>query len=165
MNRKQAIEAKVFTFHALLRQLHVWRFQGRKIIFTNGCFDVLHPGHFHLLNSAASLEAHSMLVVGLNDDNSVRALKGAGRPVHPFELRAMSLASLSVVDAVIGFEAATPIYLIQAIQPDVLVKGGDYEVKDIVGADYVLQQGGRVEVLPFLEGHSTTSLLNRELNN
>jgi rfaE bifunctional protein nucleotidyltransferase chain/domain len=164
MNRKQVIEAKMLPKDALLRQVHVWRFLGKKIIFTNGCFDVLHPGHFHLLNTAATLEEHAMLVVGLNEDISVRQLKGANRPIHTFELRAMALASLSAVDAVIGFDTATPLHLIEAIRPDVLVKGGDYTIDNIVGADIVLQNCGRVEVLPFLDGHSTTSLLNRELN-
>jgi len=162
MNKNTVIRNKLFEIESLLRQIEVWRFSGRKIIFTNGCFDVLHPGHFHLLNTAASLSDKPILIVGLNMDNSVKRLKGDERPVHEFSDRAIALASLYAVDVVIGFDTDTPLDLIESIQPDILVKGGDYKVEDIVGAEFVQHYGGSVEVIPFLSGHSTTTILEKK---
>lgn len=161
MNRKEYVESKVWSdVNHLRQQIAIWRFNNRSIIFTNGCFDVLHPGHFHLLNTAASLAEKPILIVGLNSDASVHRLKGAGRPVHQFADRAIALASLYAVDAVIGFEEDTPRQLIEAFLPDILVKGGDYKVDEIVGADLVLKNGGRVELVSYMPGHSTTTLIS-----
>jgi rfaE bifunctional protein nucleotidyltransferase chain/domain len=161
MNRKEYVESKVWMdVNQLRQQIAIWRFNYRTIIFTNGCFDVLHPGHFHLLNSAASMAEKPIVIVGLNSDASVSRLKGAGRPVHTFNDRAIALASLYSVDAVIGFEEDTPKLLIEAIAPDILVKGGDYTIEEIVGADFVLKNGGKVELVSYMPGHSTTTLIS-----
>lgn len=127
-----------------------------KIIFTNGCFDILHFGHIHYLADAA--DCGDKLIVGLNSDSSVSALKGPSRPINDIMTRKTLLSSLSFVDAVIVFEKATPLELIQELTPDVLVKGGDWETSQIIGSDWVLQHGGEVLSLPFIEGYSTTSI-------
>jgi len=136
-----------------------WRAEGLRIVFTNGCFDLLHPGHVGYLDAARRLG--DRLVVGLNDDASVRRLKGAERPVNPLADRALMLAALKPVDLVMPFSEDTPLNLIRRIRPDVLVKGGDYREQDIVGAAEVRKTGGRVVVLPFLDGHSSTGLIER----
>ncbi|KUJ96533.1 MAG: D-glycero-beta-D-manno-heptose 1-phosphate adenylyltransferase [Desulfonauticus sp.] len=137
------------------------KFQGKRIVFTNGCFDILHPGHVDYLNRAKELG--DILVVGLNSDASVRRLKGAKRPVNGEQDRAFVLSNLKAVDYVIIFEEDTPYELIQAIEPDFLVKGGDWPVEKIVGADIVLKKGGQVLSLEFLPGYSTTFLIEKIL--
>jgi D-beta-D-heptose 7-phosphate kinase/D-beta-D-heptose 1-phosphate adenosyltransferase len=133
---------------------------GRKVVFTNGCFDLLHAGHVRLLAQARALG--DLLVLGLNSDASVRSLgKGEDRPLVPQAQRAEVAAALAAVDLVVVFDEPTPLRLIEAILPNVLVKGGDWPVKDIVGADLVLAAGGRVESLPLVEGLSTTALAAR----
>ena len=132
---------------------------GKKIVFTNGCFDILHPGHLNYLKRARQLG--DCLVVGLNSDSSVRKLKGKGRPVFPQAKRAELLASLRFVDLVAIFSDPTPIKLIKKIKPDVLVKGADWAAKDIVGKDFVETYGGTVKRLPYIKGYSTTSLMKR----
>jgi rfaE bifunctional protein nucleotidyltransferase chain/domain len=129
------------------------------LVFTNGCFDLLHRGHVEFLCAARALG--SALVVGLNSDASVHRLKGSGRPVTAQSDRAVVLAGLACVDAVTLFEQDTPRALIAALLPDVLVKGGDYNVEEIVGKQEVEDAGGRVVVLPYLNGHSTTDILER----
>jgi len=129
------------------------------LVFTNGCFDLLHPGHVEHLAQARALG--DLLVVGLNSDDSVRRLKGAGRPLVAEADRAAALAGLGSVDAVIVFDEETPLELIEELLPDVLVKGGDYDLDGIVGREVVEQAGGDVRVLPFGEGYSTTNILNR----
>ncbi|MBO4489529.1 MAG: D-glycero-beta-D-manno-heptose 1-phosphate adenylyltransferase [Bacteroidales bacterium] len=131
----------------------------RKIVFTNGCFDVLHYGHVHYL--AQAKELGDILVVGLNSDASVRRLKGEGRPVNPEHARAYVLAALEMVDYVCLFEEDTPYNLIAAVQPDVLVKGGDYVIDNIVGGDIVKKRNGEVVVLPFVEGFSSTMIIEK----
>ncbi len=133
--------------------------QKRKIVFTNGCFDILHPGHIHLLNKAKELG--DVLVVGLNSDESVRRLKGAGRPVFSQQDRKRMLLALRYVDAVIIFDEDTPKRLIEEVQPDVLVKGEEYEMEEIVGADFVIRHGGKVVRVKMLEGYSTSSIINK----
>jgi D-beta-D-heptose 7-phosphate kinase/D-beta-D-heptose 1-phosphate adenosyltransferase len=130
-----------------------------RLVFTNGCFDLLHPGHVRYLDEARRLG--SALVVGVNTDASVRGLKGQGRPLVPQEARALVLAGLAAVDAVTLFDQATPRDLIAALLPDVLVKGGDYRVEDVVGRAEVEAAGGEVRVLPFFAGYSTTDLVRR----
>lgn len=132
---------------------------GKKIVFTNGCFDVLHIGHIRLLLEAAA--AGDILVVGLNSDASVKRLKGESRPVHSQELRAEMLAALVPVDCIILFEDDTPENLIKLVKPHVLVKGGDYTEDQIVGAEYVKSYGGEVRIFPTVEGHSSTQIISK----
>lgn len=146
-----------------MRQAAIWRFQGKKIVFTNGCFDILHKGHISLLSQAADLG--QVLIAGVNTDNSVRRLKkGPERPVNNENDRATLLASLFFVDAIVLFDEDTPERLIHALLPDVLVKGGDYTVDTVVGAPEVLKRGGRVEIIPILEGYSTTAVVEKMRN-
>lgn len=152
-------DAKVLAVADLLRALTLERQRGSTVVFTNGCYDLLHIGHLRLLESAAGLG--DLLVVGLNDDESVRRLKGPGRPFVPFGERASLLAGLEVVDWVVGFHEDTPGVIIDAILPDVLVKGGDWGVDRIVGRETVERRGGRVLSLPLVPGRSTTSLVER----
>ena len=133
--------------------------EGQKVVFTNGCFDILHRGHATYL--AQARELGDLLVVGLNTDASVQRLKGPSRPINNQYDRAFLLASLACVDFVILFDEDTPEQLIHTVRPDVLVKGGDYTLDTIVGADFVLQNGGIVTTIPFVDGYSTTSTLNK----
>lgn len=136
-----------------------WKRGADTIVFTNGCFDLLHPGHIDYLDRAAALG--DKLIVGLNDDDSIRRLKGETRPINPLADRADMLAALRAVDLVVPFSEDTPIKLITSLMPDILVKGGDYRPDDIVGAAEVRAAGGEVVVMPFIEGHSTTALIHR----
>lgn len=140
-------------------QIAMWREAGLTVGFTNGCFDILHPGHLRVLEEAK--DRCGRLVVGLNSDASVKRLKGAGRPVNDAMSRARVLSGLSAVDAVIVFEEDTPAELIAALQPDLLVKGGDYMMDEIVGADVVQQRGGMVHIVPLVDGQSTTAAIAR----
>jgi rfaE bifunctional protein nucleotidyltransferase chain/domain len=135
------------------------RAAGRAVVFTNGCFDLLHRGHVDLLRFAR--ERGDLLFVGLNSDDSVRRLKGEGRPLVPAEDRAAVLAGLRAVDYVVEFDQDTPRELILRLLPDVLVKGADYREEDVVGADEVIRAGGRVDLAPLTEGRSTTGLVDR----
>jgi len=135
------------------------REEGKKIVFTNGCFDIIHIGHIKYLTEAKKLG--DVLVVGLNSDDSVKRLKGESRPVTPQSERAEILDSLKPVDYVVIFEEDTPLELIRIVKPDFLVKGGDYKPENIVGADFVTQNGGKVVVIPYVFGKSTTKLIER----
>ena len=143
-------------------QLAVWRFHQRKIVFTNGCFDLLHLGHIEYL--AKSAAEGNLLMIGLNTDDSVKRIKGDARPIKDEQSRALSLASMSFVDAVVFFDEDTPLRLIELVQPDVLIKGADYAEKDIVGADVVLGKGGRVVTMDYLPGYSTSALIQQIKN-
>ncbi len=136
-----------------------WRQSGHTIAFANGCFDMLHPGHLYLLQTAA--DQADRLIVGLNGDRSVKRLKGDRRPLQPATMRATVLASLPFVDGVVIFDEDTPFELITTLQPDIIVKGGDYQAADIVGADIVAARGGKTVIVPTLLGHSTSLLVNR----
>lgn len=136
-----------------------FRLHQQKIVFTNGCFDVLHFGHVHYLLETKKLG--DILVVGLNSDDSVRRLKGPSRPINGEKERAFVLASLAFVDYVTLFEEDTPEHLIKIVRPDVLVKGGDYTIDQIVGADFVMQNGGTVTTIPFVEGYSSTQIIEQ----
>ncbi|MDE7065326.1 MAG: D-glycero-beta-D-manno-heptose 1-phosphate adenylyltransferase [Desulfovibrionaceae bacterium] len=152
--------AKIVARDALTVRLSALRAAGARIVFTNGCYDILHPGHVDLLARARRLG--DILVLGLNSDASVRRLgKGADRPVNPLAVRAFMAAHLADVDVVTEFDEDTPLELIRLVQPDVLVKGGDWPVERIVGREIVQARGGRVVSLPLLEGFSTTALLER----
>lgn len=157
MKQPDIITNKIFSLKDLVPKTEQWKFFGKTIAFTNGCFDILHEGHIYSLSQAAK-EA-DYLIVGVNADASVKKLKGDSRPVNNEHSRATILASLLMVDAVIIFEEDTPLELIKTILPDVLVKGGDYKVEDIAGAKEVIANGGRVVINPVLEGFSTTSIL------
>ena len=139
--------------------LSQWRFKSEKIVFTNGCFDILHRGHVEYLTKAAALG--SKLVIGLNTDASVKRLKGEARPINDQEARAIILSSLIFTDRIIFFEEDTPLELIRYIQPDILVKGSDYKPEDIVGYDIVKAKGGEVITIDLTEGFSTTAILER----
>jgi rfaE bifunctional protein nucleotidyltransferase chain/domain len=157
------IQSKIFpqANDDLGRLVAYWNFKNQKIVFTNGCFDILHRGHIDYLAKAADLG--NALVIGLNTDASVSRLKGAGRPVQDQEGRALVLAALSFVNAVVLFDEDTPFELIKAVQPDVLVKGSDYKTDDIVGADIVKAKDGSVQTLDFLDGYSTSGIIRRLL--
>ncbi|NEU08995.1 D-glycero-beta-D-manno-heptose 1-phosphate adenylyltransferase [Flavihumibacter sp. R14] len=139
--------------------LNVWRFTDQKIVFTNGCFDLLHLGHIDYLAKAADLG--NRLVIGLNSDSSTSGIKGPGRPITDQLSRSTLLAALSFVDAVVLFDQSTPLDLIKAVMPDVLVKGADYSIDQIVGADLVLATGGEVKTIEFLPGYSTSAIESR----
>ena len=141
------------------RRRAVARAIGKRFVFTNGCFDVIHPGHIALLREARRLGDY--LLVGLNGDRSVRGLKGQGRPVQDEASRATVLAALTVVDGVVLFEEETPLELIRALAPDVLVKGGDYTKDQVVGREVVEAAGGRVVIIPLLPGQSSSTLVER----
>jgi D-beta-D-heptose 7-phosphate kinase / D-beta-D-heptose 1-phosphate adenosyltransferase len=148
-----------FALNTVQRQVQRWRQLGLRVAFTNGCFDLLHPGHLSLLSQAR--QTADRLVVGLNSDLSVRRLKGAGRPVQTATARAMVLTSLKSVDAVVIFEEDTPRTLIAALEPDVLVKGADYTLDSVVGADIVLARGGKVVLAELVPSQSTTNTIQR----
>ncbi len=151
---------KVVNREAAARWVRSLQALGKKVVFTNGCFDLLHLGHVRYLEQARSLG--DALVVGVNTDASaVRLNKGWGRPITPENDRAAVVAALACVDQVVLFGEETPLELITALQPDILVKGGDYKLKDIVGREVVLARGGRVKVIPFVPGYSTTDLFRR----
>ena len=154
MERLSLIKSKIYSWDHIQRQLAIWRFQDKKLVFSNGCFDVLHLGHIEYLAKARDL-GH-ILIVGLNSDDSVRRIKGAHRPVNKEEARAITLAALSFVDAVVVFDKDTPIDLIKLVQPDVLVKGKDYDGKEIIGADVVKAHGGQVVTIELTKGYSTS---------
>jgi D-beta-D-heptose 7-phosphate kinase/D-beta-D-heptose 1-phosphate adenosyltransferase len=149
--------SKVVPLHEALSRVGVWKAEEKRVVFTNGCFDILHAGHVHCLEKAKSFG--DRLVVGLNSDSSVRRLKGPDRPLNAEAFRAMVLAALSTVDLVVLFEEETPLNLIRAVKPDVLVKGGDYRLQDIVGGEETASWGGKVIVVPSFEGLSTTGIL------
>ena len=159
MRKADIIAKKILTRTAAIQQVAQWRVTGRTISFTNGIFDILHRGHFDYLTHAASLG--NILVVGVNTDASVQRLKGLSRPLNTESDRLFALASLLVVSAVCLFDEDTPAALIDAVQPDVLAKGGDYSIEQIVGADKVLACGGKVEIIPFVKGYSTTGLIEK----
>ena len=159
MRVPQIIQQKIFDLPALQHQLRRWRLLGKTIAFTNGCFDILHEGHIASLSDAAR-EA-DILVVGLNSDDSTCRLKGPQRPINPQQARATVLAALLMVDAVVIFDEDTPLELIKIVQPDVLVKGGDYTLDQIVGAKEVMAAGGRVVINPIVPGFSTTGLIEK----
>lgn len=162
MKRADLIPQKIFTLPQVIQKSAQLRLLSRTIAFTNGVFDILHPGHIFSLSEAAK-EA-DYLIVGLNADSSVKRLKGDQRPVNNQETRALILASLVMVDAVVIFEEDTPLELIKSIMPDVLVKGGDYTVEQVAGAKEVIANGGRVVINPILDGYSTTAIINQAKN-
>lgn len=151
--------AEVLSLVEAKRHRATARALGRSFVFTNGCFDVIHPGHVALLGEARKLG--SFLLVGVNTDRSVRSLKGDGRPVQGEAARALVVSSLKPVDGVILFDEETPLELIRQLLPDVLVKGGDYAKEQVVGREVVEKAGGRVVIVPLLRGHSTSGIVEK----
>jgi rfaE bifunctional protein nucleotidyltransferase chain/domain len=150
---------------ALVQLCNSWKANNQRIVFTNGCFDILHKGHIDYLYKASNLG--DKMIVAINSDASVSALKGIHRPIQDEDSRAFIMASLGCVDAVIIFNEDTPLNLIESILPNILVKGGDYTISTIVGAKEVIAHGGEVKVIPFLDGYSTTAIetkIKLELN-
>src|SRR5919112_2993006 len=159
MKKPEVIPSKIYTREELVKQVARWRFLGKTISFTNGCFDILHAGHISSLIEAA--KEGEILIVGVNTDASTKRLKGNGRPVNDENSRALLLASLAIVDAVTLFEEDTPLELITAIMPDVIVKGGDYTMDQMIGAKEVIANGGRVVINPIVKGYSTTGIIEK----
>jgi D-beta-D-heptose 7-phosphate kinase/D-beta-D-heptose 1-phosphate adenosyltransferase len=159
MKTGASIEKKIMTIATAKTIMAALKVTGKKVSFTNGCFDILHPGHLFSLSQTAK-EA-DYLLVGLNSDASVKKLKGPERPINNTESRASILANLVLVDVVVVFEEDTPLELIQTLLPDVLVKGGDYTIDTIVGAKEVIANGGKVIINPIVEGFSTTNIIEK----
>jgi len=155
----QLHQEKVLKGNHLDEKLKKWKAQNLKVVFTNGCFDLLHIGHLSYLMKAASFG--DKLIIGLNSDDSVKRLKGESRPINAEESRALMLASLFFVDAVTVFEEDTPLNLIKTVMPDVLVKGGDYKMENIVGAQEVVENGGVVNVVDFVNGYSSSAIIEK----
>ncbi len=159
MKNLEIITSKIYSLDQIIKQCAVWRFKEKKIVFTNGCFDILHLGHIEYL--AKSLDSGNVLIVGLNSDASVKKIKGPNRPISDEHARAMFLASLSFVHAVVLFDEETPYELIKCIQPDILVKGQDYTVEQIAGNDVVRARGGDIKTIELTPGYSTTEIIKK----
>lgn len=159
MSKHHNIQQKIFDWSGLKKQVDLWNAQGKKIVFTNGCFDILHRGHVDYLAKAADLG--DVLVLGLNSDASVSRLKGLNRPIQNEQSRLQILASLGFVDAVVLFDEQTPLALIELVQPDILVKGSDYKPEDIVGYEIVTAKGGSVKTIDFIEGYSSSLIIKK----
>ena len=150
-------QTKLYSPEKLMHQVSIWRFLGDTIVFTNGCFDILHVGHLHSLIEARKLGKR--LIVGLNSDASVKKLKGEFRPIHSENDRALMLAALMCVDAVVVFEEETATSLIELVKPEIYAKGGDYQPETLPEYPAVMQNGGKVVIIPFVAGHSTTQII------
>lgn len=159
MPHLKKIKNKILPLNSLKSKISEWQKDGNKIVFTNGCFDVLHRGHVEVLAQTANLG--DKLIVGLNSDISIQILKGKDRPILDEKSRAILLAALSFVDAVIFFSEETPINIIRALKPDILAKGGDYKIDTIVGNEIIKENGGEVVLVPFLDGFSSTDIINK----
>jgi len=159
MDKFEHLKSKILTKEELKPLLNTVKFKGKRIVFSNGCFDILHRGHIEYLSKAASLG--DCMVIGLNTDASVRRLKGENRPVQDEVSRSHVMASLHFVDYVVLFDEDTPYELIKYVMPDMLVKGSDYSEDNIVGADIVKENGGKVETIDLVDGYSTTSIIER----
>ena len=159
MNQVKRLQSKILSVTALESQLEKWRSENEKIVFTNGCFDLLHLGHVDYLAKARDLG--DRLVVGLNSDASIKHIKGSSRPINDEQSRLALLAGMSYVDAVVLFDEDTPINLISTVMPDVLVKGGDYTIEEIVGHEIVLNNAGEVCTIDFVEGYSSSAIIEK----
>ena len=162
MKMLNQIRSKIKTLDEIIAASENWQSQNKRIVFTNGCFDIVHLGHIDYLSRAADLA--DVLVIGVNTDASVSRIKGENRPLQDELSRSMLLASFQFVEAVVLFDDDTPYELIKAIQPDVLVKGSDYKEADIVGADIVGDKGGKIVTIDFLDGYSTSSIIEKANN-
>ena len=156
------LKAKIFNTKDLSKIINEWRLNGDKIVFTNGCFDLIHLGHLEIL--ARSADLGDKLIVGINSDMSIKKIKGSSRPIIEEDSRAKQLAAIEFIDAVILFNEDTPYDLINILKPDVLTKGGDYKKNDIVGNQLINKQQGEVVIIPLTHGYSTTSILEKIKN-
>ena len=162
MSHLNIIKKKIYLLEGLQYQVNSWKESGEKVVFTNGCFDIVHRGHIEVLAHTADLG--DKLIIGLNSDRSIQALKGENRPIENENSRAILLASLSFVDAVVLFSEETPLNLISSLKPDVLAKGGDYKIETIVGHKVVEENGGQVILVPFVDGFSSTTIIEKIKN-
>ena len=158
----ERVKNKIFNKNNLLEKLEVWRSANKKIVFTNGCFDLIHLGHIEVL--ARSADLGDILIIGVNTDSSIKELKGNNRPIIEENSRAQQLASLEFVDAVILFNEQTPLELIKVIKPNVITKGGDYNSEQVVGNEIAVKNNGEVIIIPLTQGYSTTSILDKIKN-
>ncbi|MBK7691668.1 MAG: D-glycero-beta-D-manno-heptose 1-phosphate adenylyltransferase [Bacteroidetes bacterium] len=163
LSKLEIIQQKIYTLETLSRLVHQWHMMSKKIVFTNGCFDIMHQGHNTYLLQASEYGNH--LIVAVNSDASVQRLKGSKRPIIDQYSRALNLASHAYIDAVVIFDEDTPLHLIQTLKPHVLVKGGDYTEEQIIGAKEVRAAGGEVVIIPFLEGYSSTAIIEKITGN
>ena len=162
MRSSTQIQKKIYNKHDLIKQIFIWKMLGKKIVFTNGVFDIIHKGHISSLTEAAGYG--DVLIVGVNADESVKKLKGLNRPINDETARALILASILQTDAVVVFEEDTPLELIKELMPDVLVKGGDYTIEQIAGAKEVIAGGGVVKIAAIIEGLSSTNIIEKIKN-
>jgi len=153
---------KIQSLPQLITTVENWKSEHKKIVFTNGCFDILHLGHIDYLEKARA--KGDKLILGLNSDSSIKILKGENRPINNEEFRGRMLAALSFIDALVIFDEQTPLKLIETVKPDILVKGNDYLTENIVGAEFVLKNGGSVETVELVKGYSTTNLIEKIKN-
>ena len=158
----ERVKNKIFNKNNLLEKLEIWRGENKKIVFTNGCFDLIHLGHIEVL--ARSADLGDILIIGVNTDSSIKELKGNNRPIIEEDSRAQQLASLEFVDAVILFNEQTPLELIKVIKPNVITKGGDYNSEQVVGNEITVKNEGEVIIIPLTQGYSTTSILDKIKN-
>jgi len=162
MSHLKTLNSKLYNLDALTSQVEQWKATGNKVVFTNGCFDIIHRGHIEVLARTANLG--DKLIIGLNSDQSIQKLKGKDRPIIDEQSRAILLAALSFVDAIVLFSEDTPLKLISALLPDVLAKGGDYEIETIVGHEIVQKNSGKVKLVPFVDGFSSTTIIDKIKN-
>ena len=163
MRKADIITTKIYNLNELKLEVFRWRFKSKTVAFTNGCFDIIHKGHIALLNKAR--EAGDVLIVGVNNDNSIRKLKGPDRPINNLEDRITVLAGLQSVDYLIAFEEESPVHLIREVHPDVFVKGGNYSETSIPEAPLLKKLGCQVKIVPYIEDHSTTYIINKIQHN
>tara|TARA_B110000495_G_scaffold172537_1_gene161527 strand:- start:45 stop:536 length:492 start_codon:yes stop_codon:yes gene_type:complete len=159
MSNLKNIKSKIYSLSDLKIQSDKWKGNGKKIVFTNGCFDLVHRGHLEVLANTADLG--DKLIIGLNSDSSIKDLKGKNRPIIDENSRAILLASLQFVDAIVFFSDENPYKLIENLVPDILAKGGDYKVTEIAGHNIVLENGGEVILVPFIDGFSSTNIVEK----
>ena len=162
MNNFETIKSKIYTLDNLKEKVTEWRRNNQKIIFTNGCFDIIHRGHLEVLAKTADLG--DKLIIGLNTDSSIQKLKGLNRPIIDEESRSILLASLKFVDAIVLFSEDNPLNLINVLKPDVLAKGGDYNINTIIGNEIIKKNGGEVVLIPFVKGFSSTKIISKIKN-
>ena len=162
MSHLNKLNNKIYSLEELGNKVNAWKQAGEEVVFTNGCFDIIHRGHIEVLAQTADLG--DRLIIGLNSDTSIQKLKGKNRPIIEEQSRAILLASLEFVDAVVIFSEDTPLKLISVLLPDVLAKGGDYEIETIVGHEIVQQNGGKVKLVPFVDGFSSTTIIDKIKN-
>ena len=159
MSHLNKLNNKIYSLEELENKVNAWKQVGEEVVFTNGCFDIIHQGHIEVLARTADLG--TKLIIGLNSDSSIQKLKGENRPIIQQQSRAILLASFSFVDAVVLFSEDTPINLISTLLPDILAKGGDYKIETIVGHKVVQKNGGKVILVPFVDGFSSTTIIEK----